>query len=229
MHMTKNGTIWHLHALSYYWAAWICLYTIALCIAFHKMQVWVLLLWSASLMMGWCVCKSDGNNFGAIHADARAHLYFPGCWFGLPYHGVRTGVVALFWRDKSFLSRIYIHMVHSIPCILLTSSVQGLGRAFAVRLLEAGAKWESQHFISLFFCRSTGPTFNWSTWTVGNTGEWVLFINQFIQSHSNFLYIQIVQSFNLPSTGCVCVSPTWKRTWIWQHWRSSGEGLERKR
>ena len=37
-------------------------------------------------------------------------------------------------------SRTYIHMVQGISCTLLTSSAQGLGRAFAVRLLEAGAK-----------------------------------------------------------------------------------------
>ena len=59
---------------------------------------------------------------------------------------------SLVWRDKSFFPEhtyiwcicTYIHMVQGISCILLllllTSSAQGLGRAFAVRLLEAGAK-----------------------------------------------------------------------------------------
>ena len=46
----------------------------------------------------------------------------------------------LFSRTYIYMVHTYIHMVQGISCILLTSSAQGLGRAFAVRLLEAGAK-----------------------------------------------------------------------------------------
>ena len=47
---------------------------------------------------------------------------------------------SLILERQVLFSRTYIHMVQGISCTLLTSSAQGLGRAFAVRLLEAGAK-----------------------------------------------------------------------------------------
>ena len=46
----------------------------------------------------------------------------------------------LFSRTYIYMVHMYIHTYGARYIILLTSSAQGLGRAFAVRLLEAGAK-----------------------------------------------------------------------------------------